>query len=143
MAARHLGLQHGLVRHPARVEGDEPRADPVGEHDERRRRVVDDAGQRPHVGTRVDDEGVVERHPQRKQLAQGGAAAREQHGAMGVLEDRALDERSALTLDPVEVVTVGPAAAARLGQRVLHEDAHALALVLVHPLGVQVDADDR
>jgi len=32
---------------------------------------------------------------------------------MGVLEDRALDERSALTLDPVEVVTVGPAAAAR------------------------------
>ena len=62
---------------------------------------------------------------------------------MGVLEDRALDDRSALTLDPVEVVTVGPAAAARLGQRVLHEDAHALALVLVHPLGVQVDADDR
>src|SRR5207245_2725171 len=26
VAARHLGLQHGLVRHPARVEGDEPRA---------------------------------------------------------------------------------------------------------------------
>ena len=63
VAGRHLGLQDGLVAHAGGVEGDEPRARPVDEHDERRWRVVEDAGQRPHVGPGIDDERVVERHP--------------------------------------------------------------------------------
>src|SRR5262245_3886606 len=66
-----------------------------------------------------------------------------QHGAIGVFEGRPLDQRLALTLDPVQIVTVGPAAITGFGQRVLDEDARPLALVLVRPLGVQVDADDR
>src|SRR5262245_22484756 len=66
-----------------------------------------------------------------------------QHGAIGVFEGRPLDQRLALTLDPVQIVTVGPAAITGFGQRDLDEDARPLALVLVRPLGVQVDADDR
>ena len=143
MPAFDLRLQHELVPRPGDVERNEPGRGAVDEHHQRRRRVVRDAGERDEIGAIVHDEGVLERHADRKGFAETGGATGEDRHAARVRPLRLLDQRTPARLDPREVVRIGATGVTRALQLGFQENAHALPLMLVRPPRVQIDADHR
>ena len=143
--AMDLRVQVDLLARAIIEDGNQPRALGVDEHHHRRRRLTLGRSEGTQERPISHDDRVLQGSAQRDHLAEAEGRADEERHAVGVGVVHLADQRFSLALDPVE--SIGPAlTGARLASAVelaLEEEPRALALVLVGPSGIEIDAHHR
>jgi len=122
------------------MEGKQPCTLAVDEDDDRRGVLVEQLGERPEVGPFRHDEPLVKRDADRNHFAQAQGPAGEQRHALGLRQLGLVDEHVALSLDPVEILGLGPTGLSGPPKLAGQKHAGPIALMLVRPPRVQVDA---